>query len=109
MPLTASLDIDASSDTVTFHFHVRTDGTEPEDVQIRSAKVADVAVLDDEEEVWRWSDGQMFAQMMQDVTFEPDKTETYEFEWSNPSPGDYAAVATLNGMTDVSARESFTV
>lgn len=109
MSLSATLDIDASSDTVTFHFHVRHDGTDPRDVQIRSAKFADVAVLDDDEEIWRWSDGQMFAQMLQTLTLEPGHTETYEFEWSNPESGTHDAVATLNAMEEVSAREQFTV
>lgn len=109
MSLSATLDIDASPDTVIFHFHVRQDGTDPRDLQIRSAKFADVAVLDDDDEVWRWSDGQMFAQMLQTLTLEPGQTETYEFEWSNPEPGTYEAVATLNAMEEVSVREQFTV
>lgn len=109
MPLTASLDVETSSDVVAFHFHVRNDGTEPEDVQIRSSKLADIAIIDGDEEVWRWSDGQMFAQMMQTETFESGQTETYEFEWPNPTPGTYEAVATLNAMDEVTAREQFTV
>lgn len=121
MPLTASLDVDVSPDgdpppdvdkppdTVTFHFHVRNDGTDPEEVRIRSSKLADIAILDDDEEIWRWSDGQMFAQMMQTETIEPGQTETFEFEWPNPHPGTYQATATLNAMRDISASEQFTV
>lgn len=109
MSLTATLDVDTSPDVVAFHFHVRNDGTEPEEVQIRSSKLADIAILDDDEEIWRWSDGQMFAQMMQTETFDPGQTETYEFEWPNPRSGTYQAVATLNAMQDVTASEQFTV
>lgn len=109
MTLVPTLDIDPASDAVTFHFHVHHEGPDPIDVQFRSAKYADVAVHEDSEEVWRWSDGQMFAQMMQTETFEPGQVETFEFEWSDPDPGDYEAVATLNTMDDVSAREPFTV
>lgn len=109
MPLTTTLDIDATPETVTFTFTVRNDGDDTIDVQLRSAKHADVAVLDEDAEVWHWSEGQMFAQMMQPVSFDPGHTETYEFEWPDPEPGDYEAVATLNAMDEISAREPFSV
>lgn len=109
MPLSPSLDIAASPDSVTFHFHVRHDGTDPVEVRFRSAKFADIAVLDDGEAVWRWSDGQMFAQMMQTETFDPGQMETFEFEWPDPAPGDYEAVASLNTDHDVAVTEQFTI
>lgn len=110
MPLTTALDIEPSPEVVAFTFTVENDGDEPIDIQLRSAKHADVAVVDDSgQEVWRWGEGQMFAQMMQPVSFDPGHIETYEFEWPDPDPGDYEAVATLNAMDDISVRETFTV
>lgn len=109
MSLTASLEVESAPDSVTFRFAVTNDGNNPADVQFRSAKHADVVVTEDDEVVWRWSEGQMFAQMLQPISIEPDQTETYEFEWPDPEPGSYEAVATLNATESVSATESFAV
>lgn len=109
MPLTAALDVDPTPDVVSFTFTIRNEGDDSIDVELRSVKHADVAVSQDDEVVWRWSDGQLFAQMLQPFDLDPGQTETYEFEWADPDPGEYDAVATLNAVDGVEARESFTV
>lgn len=109
MTLTTTLDVDPAPDRVLFHVHVHNEGTDPVDVQFRSAMTADVAVLDDGEEVWRWSEGQMFAQMLQSETYEAGETETFEFEWPDPEPGTYEAVAEVNTVDGMTATEGFTV
>lgn len=109
MSLSAVLAVEPTSDSVTFRFDVTNDGTDPVVVEFRSAKHADVVVSEDGDEVWRWSDGQLFAQMLQPATFDPGHTESYEFEWADPDPGAYEAVATLNATQDVRASASFSV
>lgn len=109
MSLSTVLDVDATPDVATFTFTVRNESDDTVDVQFRSAKLADVAVFRGDEEVWRWSDGQLFAQMLQSVSFDPGHVETFEFEWSDPESGEYEAVATLNAVQERSARGSFSV
>lgn len=109
MPLTATLDVDPGPDAVTFTFTVRNEGDSPVDADLRSAKHADVAVYQGDEEVWRWSDGQRFAQLLQPFHLDADQSETYEFEWPDPEPGEYEAVAALNAVDGVEASDSFTV
>lgn len=110
MALTGRLDVTASADTVAFAFTVHNDGDAPVDLSFSDAQTHDVAVLEDSAEVWRWSQGRAFAQMLQSDTLGPDESVTFEVEWTDPSPGDYEAVATLAARNhDVEARESFSV
>ena len=110
MSLTGALDVTASSDSVTFSYTVTNDGDDPVKLSFSDAQTHDVAVLDGGSEVWRWSDGRMFAQMLQSDTLDPSESASYEVEWSNPQSGDYEAVATLAARNqDAEARESFSV
>ena len=110
MGLTGTLDVTASSDSVTFSYTVTNDGDDPVELSFSDAQTHDVAVLDGGSEVWRWSDGRMFAQMLQSETLDSGESVTYEIEWSSPSPGDYEAVATLAARNqDAEARASFSV
>jgi len=95
MNLSCSLEAAASSGSVQFTFAVTNDGSDPVDLNFSSAQTHDVAVLSDGAEVWRFSDGQMFAQMLQSETLAPGETVTYEAAWSDPDPGEYEAVAEL--------------
>lgn len=95
---------------VTFHFTVRNAADEPVELTFRDAGRADFAVLEDGEEVWRWSDGRMFAQVLRTVELEPDEETTIEESWPDPRPGEYTAAATLRVReADVSAETSFSV
>lgn len=110
MALVGTLDVSASADSVTFSFTVRNDGDDPVELSFSDAQTHDVVVLDDGTEVWRWSQGRMFAQMLQSETLGPDDAVTYDVEWSDPASGDYEAVATLAARNhDVEARERFSV
>lgn len=104
---------------VSFAFTVTNAGHDPVEVTFRDAGKADFVVYDDsvpadtsraDGEVWRWSDGRMFAQMLQTARFEPGEEAVFEAEWPDPSPGDYTAAATLRVRdADVSARTPFSV
>lgn len=111
MSLDCSLDVSASASGVTFSFTVENAGADPVDLQFSSAQTHDVTVLEDGSEVWRASDGQMFAQMMQSETLPAGDAATYRETWDDPDPGDYEAVAelTTRGDTGCEARASFSV
>ncbi len=95
MTLEGELDVTASTETVTFTFAVTNTGSEPIDVQFANACKADFALTRDGEEVWRFSEGRMFAQMISSDRFEPDETIVYDGEWADPEPGTYTAIAEL--------------
>ena len=94
MPLRGTLDATVSDD-VQFTFIVTNEGDDPVDLSFSDALEADFAVRDGGEEVWRFSDGQMFAQMLGSETIDPGGTATYEAAWEDPDPGSYTAIATL--------------
>ncbi|WP_135854542.1 BsuPI-related putative proteinase inhibitor [Halorussus salinus] len=110
MTLQSSVDTTVESDRVVFEYTVENASDAPEEVQFRSSLLADFALLDGDDEVWRASDGQMFAQMIQNETFGAGETRTFTDEWDDPDPGDYTVVATLNAMgDDAEARTDFSV
>jgi hypothetical protein len=97
-------------DGVAFSFTVANGGDEPVEVTFRDSGKADFVVYLDETEVWRWSEGRMFAQMLQSARFEPGEEATFDAEWSTPEPGDYTAEAVLRIAEDeVTARTPFSV
>ena len=109
MSLRGSLDASVD-DTVQFTFTVRNDGDEPVDLQFADALEADFAVRDGEREVWRFSEGRMFAQMIGSESIPPDGTATYEASWEDSESGEYAAVATLEARErDCKAHAEFSV
>jgi hypothetical protein len=110
MTFQSAVEATVESDRVVFEYAVENVGESPEEIQFRSALLADFAVLDDGEEVWRASDGRMFAQMIQTETIDASDGETFTEEWDDPAPGDYAVVATLNATgDDAEARTNFSV
>lgn len=92
-------------DSVRFVFEVTNDGEDAEEITFRDAGKADFVVErtagddgDDEpedEEWWRWSEGRMFAQVIETERIDPGESATYEGEWRSPDSGRYVARATL--------------
>jgi hypothetical protein len=110
MTLTGSLDTQVESDRVSFVFTVENEGDETETLSFRNACNADFAVFDGEDERWRWSQGRMFAQMLQSEELAPGESVSYEGEWQNPESGTHTAVATLEADNhDCEARTEFSV
>lgn len=110
MTLRSSVTATADADRVEFVYEVENAGDDPEEVTFRSGLSADFAVLEDGEEVWRASDGQMFTQALRSETIDPGATERFPGAWDDPEPGDYTVVATLNATeTDAEARVEFSV
>lgn len=110
MTLEGALDATVTDDSVQFAFTVTNAGSDPIDLQFSDASRADVAVTTDGEEVWRFTDGRMFAQVMGEETLDPDESTTYDVEWTDPESGAFTAVAELRARNvDCEARTEFSV
>lgn len=110
MTFQSSVTATVESDRVDFEYTVENVGDAAEELTFRSALTADFAVLDGDEEVWRASEGQMFAQMMKNETIDAGDADTFVEAWEDPEPGDYTVVATLNTAdSDAEARTDFSV
>ena len=110
MSLEATLDVEVG-DVVTFTFTIENTGTEPVELTFSSGKRTDVVVrdTDTDEVVWRWSDGRMFTQALETVTFPPGEHIEQTHVWETPEPGEYVAIATLEGDIDVEARATLSI
>lgn len=95
MSLDCSLDASTSAGSVSFTFTVENAGSNPVELNFSSAQTHDVTVFHGDTEVWRLSEGQMFAQMMASETLDGGESVTYGGTWEDPSPGEYEAVAEL--------------
>ncbi|WP_435335779.1 BsuPI-related putative proteinase inhibitor [Haloarchaeobius sp. TZWWS8] len=111
MSLTGTLDATKSGDAVTFSFTVTNDGDALVELQFSDSQTHDVAVVeDDDTEVWRWSDGRMFMQMLQQESIDAGDSVTFECSWDDPQPGSYVAEAFLSASNaDCDASCSFSV
>ncbi|AGB36886.1 BsuPI-related putative proteinase inhibitor [Natronococcus occultus] len=96
--LEAEVSSGAGTDAVRFEFTVANEGTDPVELQFSDACKAEFVVEDEGREVWRYTDGRMFAQMISSERIAPDETATYEAEWENPRSGEYTAVAELRAQ-----------
>lgn len=100
---------DGGRDAVMFVFTVTNTSDEAVDLQFSDSCKAEFVVEDDADEVWRFTEGRMFAQVLSSETLGPGEAATYEAEWSDPDPGEYTAIAelrardaTCDARTDVS-------
>ena len=110
MHLQGYLSVDASEDAVSFGFSVENTGAEPVDIHFSSGKTADVTVFREGTEIWRWSDGRMFTQLLRTETIAPGESITHDCRWDYPSPGYYSAEATLEATNvDLVERVEFEV
>lgn len=82
-------------ETVTFAFTVTNTGSDPVEVQFSDAAKAEFVVEDEGREVWRFTDGRAFTQMISSERLEPGEETTYEAEWDDPRTGEYTVVAEL--------------
>jgi hypothetical protein len=96
---------------VTVRFTVSNGTGGPVELTFRDGCRADFAVRDEGgEEVWRWSEGRMFAQAIDHARLEPGEEAVFEEEWPDPEPGDYTAEARLRVTEhDVRAETPFSV
>lgn len=94
-PLTPSLDVTVNGG-VRFAFEVTNDGKKKLELNFADGRTHDLVVLDSlGREVWRWSEGRLFTQAMQNRVLRTSDMLRYEERWDAPAPGHYVAVATL--------------
>lgn len=81
---------------VQFAFSVTNAGGGKIEVNFPSGKTHDVVVLDSlGRQVWRWSDGRIFTQLLQNRTLRGADTMEFDGRWANAPRGRYVAVAML--------------
>ncbi|WP_290812171.1 BsuPI-related putative proteinase inhibitor [Halovivax sp.] len=110
MTLEATLAAEPTDDGVAFTLTVTNTGSEPVQARFTDAGRADVAVYDGDREVWRFSAGRMYAQVMGSERFEPGEPRSFDAAWRDPEPGSYTAVGELRASDrSCQARTEFTV
>ena len=93
--IASSLDVKLGED-VKFSFHVTNSSNKRVELRFPSGKTHDVAVLDGQgREVWRWSQGRMFTQAMQNKVLAASDTITFTETWRPEHAGSYTVVASL--------------
>jgi hypothetical protein len=91
---------------VKFTFTVTNTGDNPVSLQFRDACKADFVVSEDSEEHWRWSQGRMFAQVLQETSLAPGEEETFEATWDDPETGTYTGRAELEAANQTCEAET---
>ncbi len=72
----------ARGEPVALRLVLRNRGTTPQRLQCPSARTHDVSILaPGGRELWRWSRGRMFAQMMTDVAVGPGESREFRVTW----------------------------
>lgn len=81
---------------VAMDFRVMNTGTKRLEVNFPSGQTHEVIVVDSlGHEVWRWSNGRMFTQSLQNRVLHASDTLDYDAVWRNAPAGKYTAIATL--------------
>lgn len=94
--LASSLGVEVR-DQVGFTFHVTNNAAKRLELTFPSGQTHDIVVLDTlGREVWRWSDGRLFTQALQNKVLDTSETLTYEARWApGELRGRYVAEASL--------------
>lgn len=110
-PLAPTLDVVTDAGEVRFAFAVMNAGKKKLEVNFADGRTHDVVVLDSlGTEVWRWSEGRLFTQAMQNRVLRTSDALRYEEQWEAPAPGRYVAIATLESRNfPVTHRAEFVV
>jgi hypothetical protein len=81
---------------VKMKFLVVNQGSKRLEVNFPNGQTHDVVVVDSlGREVWRWSNGRMFTQSLQNKVMHVSDTLDYDAVWRNAPAGKYTAIATL--------------
>ena len=109
-PLAASLNVRVD-DGVSFGFKVLNTGDSKLELNFPSGQTHEVVVLDTlGREVWRWSAGHLFTQVLQNKVLRTSDSLEYDARWSSAPSGRYMAIATLaSGNYPMEQRSEFVV
>lgn len=95
MTLTGILAAETVDGDVRFRFTVENTGDDARTLSFSDGQRFDVTVTDGDDEAWRFSEGQMFMQMLGSETLEAGESAVYEATWEVPAAGEYEARAEL--------------
>ncbi|AXR78234.1 BsuPI-related putative proteinase inhibitor [Natrarchaeobaculum sulfurireducens] len=115
MTIEGALDVavsttDGGTPRVEFAFTVTNEGGEAVDLHFSDAAKAEFVVQDESREVWRFTEGRVFAQMLSTDRLEPGESVTYDGEWDGASQGAYTVIAELQAReATCTARAEFEV
>lgn len=107
----AALDVKVK-ERVVFALRVTNNADKRLELTFPSGQTHDLVVLDQAGEiVWRWSDGRMFTQALQNRLLASDETLSYEASWSPAAKhGTFVAVASLRSENHpIEQRVQFTL
>ena len=110
-PVVSSLDVQTNG-TVHFALHVTNNAGKRMELTFPSGLTHDIVILDDiGREVWRWSEGRMFTQALQNRILDASETVSYDAEWTpSTEHGAFVAVASLRSENHpVEQRVQFTL
>ncbi|HKB07644.1 MAG TPA: BsuPI-related putative proteinase inhibitor [Candidatus Polarisedimenticolia bacterium] len=90
---------------ITFVVTIRNQSDAPRTLTLPTGQTHDVVVTNaGHKEVWRYSRGRMFAQVIVDLTLKPGESRSYTTTWDQTDaqvkalpPGDYEAVGLVPG------------
>jgi hypothetical protein len=101
----------ASAGGVRFDFRVTNAGGGKVEMRFPSGQTHDVVVLDTTgREVWRWSSGRLFTQVLQNRILRAADTLAFDERWNHAPRGQYVAVARLASANyPVEERAAFVV
>ena len=107
--LAATLDAETEGTDCRFTLTVENTGDEEVTLSFRNGQRAEFVASADGDEVWRWSQGQMFTQVLSAETVEPGQRVTYEGIWENPASGTYDCRGEVAADVDVAAETTVSV
>jgi Intracellular proteinase inhibitor len=95
-PVVSSLDVQLT-DAVRFAFHITNHAAKRLELTFPDGLTHDVRVVDESgNEVWRWSEGRMYTQTLQNHILDADETLSYRADWRPETlHGTFTAVASL--------------
>jgi hypothetical protein len=91
-----AVNADENASGVRIAFRVTNAGGGKVEMQFPSGQTHEVVVLDSlGREVWRWSEGRMFTQVIQNKILRTADTLAFDERWKSATRGQYVAVARL--------------
>ncbi len=93
--LASALNVDVR-DEVAFDFAVTNDGDKKAELEFPSGQTHEIVVQDASgREVWRWSEGRMFTQAIQNKVLRTADTLHIRERWTPSAPGKYVVLASV--------------
>lgn len=112
-PISATLEVRSEASGIRLALRVVNTGRKSVELTFPSGQTHDFVILDSlGRELWRWAEGRMFTQALQNRLLGGGESVELTESWSNPAlkPGRYAAVAVLRSTNfPVTQRMEFAI